>query len=192
MNTKHSSIPVIKKKKNPIPAEIRTKLLTKLWRDPWRKASSYFCMRKLGEAEISTSKGKGKWAGSRWVVLVCTALLPTQEREKEAQRSVGLSLSIIFKISTLVKANSVYVMLPFPAPQNFHFLEPPELKCCSVQIASLPWAALPPPELRQTLSIQCGFRKPGVTNKDKDSFFTSSYFYYYYYFKLQSAKHISS
>lgn len=46
---------------------------------------------------------------------------------------------------------------------------------CSVQITSLPWAHLSPLELRQTLSIQCDLRKPGVTNKDKLDFFFLNY-----------------
>lgn len=116
----------------------------------------------------------GGWC---WCVLHSDCSAPHHRRElRKLKRSVGLSLFIIFKISTLVKANSLYVMLPFPAPQNFHFFEPPELKSCPVQIPSLPSADLPPPlELRQTLSIQCGFRKPGVTNKDKLIFFFFSF-----------------
>lgn len=116
MDTKHSSVPVIKKKMNPIPAEIRTKLLMKLWRVPWRKPCIFFSMRKVGEAEISTSKGKGKRAGCRWVVLVgaafLTALLPTTAESQGNSEASGFEPA--FKISTLVKANSVYVMITFP------------------------------------------------------------------------------
>lgn len=102
MDTKHSSVPVIKKKMNPIPAEIRTKLLMKLWRVPWRKPCSYFFpWEKWMKQKYPPEKGRaseldaGGWCW--WELLFWLLCSPPQQRAKETQRPVGLSLPLKYQ-----------------------------------------------------------------------------------------------
>lgn len=154
------------------------------------KPAVIFCMRKLGEAEISTSKGKGKWAGSRWVVLVCTPFTllcsPPREREKETQRSVGLSLSITFKnqhllrliqymwcfLSQLPRISMVLSHLSWSVAlcklPLFH-----ELLCLPLSSGRL-WAS----------SVVSGSQAWQIRTRILFCFPPPPSFYYYYYFKL--------
>lgn len=189
MNTKHSSIPVIKKKKNPIPAG-----------DCWQnyeethegKPAVIFAWENWVKQKYPPAKGRaseldpGGWC---WCALLCSP----HRREKRKLRGqwvwayllslkyqhllrliqyMWCFLSQLPRISIFLSHLSWSVAL-FKLPL-FH-----ELLCLPLSSGRL-WAS----------SVVSGSQAWQI--RTRILFFSSSYFYYYYYFKLQSAKHISS
>lgn len=152
------------------------KWLKKLWRVPRRKGSSYFCTRKLGEAKMSTCGGRASlpdpdgwcWCLPR-AAFSCNASHQGRELWKLTGQWVWVHLASLKYQHVLRLIQCVWCFLwTLSQLSKISIFCATWAKCgCSVQIAYLPWDHLSPLELRQTLSIQCDLRKPGVTNKDK-------------------------